>query len=227
MTEFANVPFFAKTCLLDRSHDQSIVAAGEWDEYGDPAVGEWSWIDDWVRSLGLDPGPPYLAQTYGGGHSSTSLHYIGRGARARDYGARGVDHVAIAEAAVPLAISSEENQERYGHPYPVQELFCEEVGIRYSGGSASSFRDNPDHTHIGKVLGVRLVLADQSPSEEDELMAAKDEIITRVDQHLDALNQEQKDFIVEIMLKVQGHIDEHLDAIYEDIDGRLKALEGK
>lgn len=144
-------------CMLDVEHRATILAAGGWDEYGDPSVGEWSWIDDWVRSIGLDPGPPYLAQTYGGGHSSTSWHYTGRGATARDYGASGVDHVAIARAAEPLALYSSANVDRYGHPFPIQELFCEDVGIRYSGGARSSFRDNPGHTHIAKVLEIRLV----------------------------------------------------------------------
>lgn len=148
-----NVP----VCRRHRHVPDAYTARGGWDEYGDPAVGEWAQLDALVRSWGMDPGPAYLAQTYGGTHSADSLHGIARGAVARDYGAPGVDHVGIARRLEPLAKSSPENLARYGHRFPIRELFCEQAGIRWDEGQPSNFHDSPDHTHAAKVAGVNLL----------------------------------------------------------------------
>ncbi len=125
------------------------------DQLGDTGVGVWALIDGWVRSIGQDPGPACMEQTYGGGHATNSWHHVDSGARARDYGSPVTDHLAIGRAAEELA---------QGPDSVFVELYCEELGIRWSNGSPSSYRDNPNHTHIALRPGAEDRLPQAPPA---------------------------------------------------------------
>lgn len=165
-----------------------------------PAPGQWEQLDEFVRDHNLDPGPATCGQTTGGTHADGSLHYPGR---ARDYGAAGVDHIAIAHLFEPLA---------QGPNYLIEELFCEQIGMRWSHGKVSTFQDHPNHTHVGirdgADLGVHMGLSDADKSwlQGDFVKVLRDEGVTgaadprngAVQAELAALKQAVADLTAEV-----------------------------
>lgn len=110
---------------------------------------EWRTIDAFLAAQRVRFGPPTEAQTTGGKHAPTSLHYVGRG---RDYGRSTSDMPAILEALRPWAT---------GPNHVLHELYG--LTTFYKRGEAISpsralFDAHQNHVHVGLRAGRTLPL---------------------------------------------------------------------
>lgn len=124
-------------------------------QLGDATLGRWWQAKRWCeQATGLDLGPDCLNQTTGGGHAPTSKHYIGEAFDASH------NFEALARFLVPFATGPE----RW-----IDELFCSDIGIAYSSGAVSSFRDACCHTHVGLRAGAPLPSLTKPEDEENAM----------------------------------------------------------
>ena len=131
-------------------------------------MANWPNIDAYLDSIGIPHGVPTWAQTEGGQHSATSLHYQGL---ARDYG--NLDTPGGDAGCLHIFLALE--QYARGPNYILQELFWPQLRCWQRGAPAPLSIDAPNHVHAGLASGKLLPIAAAPPKpkshEEEEILA--------------------------------------------------------
>lgn len=117
----------------------------------------WPNIDDHLDGEGIPHGQPTVAQTTGGQHSATSLHYQGR---ARDYG--NIDTPGGNDGCDRIFFDLERFAS--GPGWRLQELFWNPRGCYQRGNRIGPVSGHWDHVHAGLADGALLPVSARAPA---------------------------------------------------------------